>query len=85
MTFSGMTADQFIQWALDPARNVEELFCAELMVEQGLMFWRAKNLPQGTRNYTEEMAQSTKRRELRRFNPAYRPVLRREDVERAGP
>jgi hypothetical protein len=80
-----MTADEFIQWALEPVRNVEELFCAELMVEHGLIHWRGKNIPQESRNYAAEMAQSTKRRELRRFNPAYRPVLRREDVERAAP
>jgi hypothetical protein len=79
-----MNSEEFIAWALDPSRTVEETFTAELLTEYGLMYWMARNIPHGQRNHRSEMDVAAKRREHRRYNPAYVPVLRREDVERAA-
>ena len=71
----------FTSWALDPVRTLEEQFVAERLVEQGLGFWRHQhNLPAPPFNYEKLSAE----RKQRALNPAYRPVLRREDVVRAA-
>jgi len=80
-----MTPEEFITWALDPARTVEEKFTVEVLTEHGLSQWKARNVPLKQRDFCKEMDRAEKRRELRQHNPAYVPQLRREDVERAAP
>ena len=69
----------FVAWALDERLNIEEAFCAELMVEGGLPINDGRPFPTN-----RDMAEEAARRKRRQVNPAHRAKLRREDVEEAA-
>ena len=73
-----MNAEAFIQWALDPARTVEERFTLELIVEQGLSYWDAQH-----QTHTPIDWDARRERERQRsLNPAYQPKFSERDVRR---
>ena len=70
----------FVHWALDPARSLEETYLVECLLGPGLGHWRHQHKIQQPFDWERIQAE----RKQRRLNPAYRPVLVREDVERAA-
>ncbi|MDB6025944.1 MAG: Leucine Rich Repeat [Verrucomicrobiales bacterium] len=73
-------SDDFIAWATNPKLNIEEAFCAEVIVEKAVEIWRHKNKmadPEGWEPKRE-------RHKKRCLNPAHRIKLNPKDVERAA-
>ncbi|MFN7140342.1 MAG: hypothetical protein ACK4UN_13480, partial [Limisphaerales bacterium] len=67
MKTPAMDAEQFVRWALDPSRNLEELYTTELVVEQALGILRARGLEPHIS--IDDMIAQNRRRAL---NPAHR-------------
>jgi len=42
-TVMAATPDEFVSWALGPERTIEEAFCAEILIDQGLVQWKSNN------------------------------------------
>ncbi len=73
-------ADDFIAWATNPKLNIEEAFCAEVIVEKATELWRMQNRmadPEG-------LDLKRERHKKRCLNPAHRIQLNTKDVERAA-
>jgi hypothetical protein len=75
-----MNQDAFIDWALDPARTVEERFTVEILVENVMNFWHIKNKT----GYYEGIEPKIERDRQRYFNPAYVPAYSETDLRRAA-
>src|SRR5438093_10774905 len=75
-----MAANDFIQWALDPARPVEEAYVAECLLGPALGRWRYEHKVSVPFDW-EKISAARKQRKL---NPAYRPTLDPQDVKRAA-
>ena len=73
--------DAFIQWALDPARTVEEQYVVECMVPTAMSWWRHQQKLPPVPTDMEKWQADKKQRKL---NPAYRPTLNPEDVKCAA-
>lgn len=70
-------AEEFKKWTLDRSRTNEELYLAELLIEDGHARWRSiKQCPFVPYDYDAER----KRRKQRALNPAYRPRLDQEKL-----
>jgi hypothetical protein len=70
----------FVAWALDPQRTLEEAFFAEIVVELGVEKWEQKrNIYRRT-----DWDVRHERGRGRRLNPAHRARLKREDVEKTA-
>jgi len=74
-----MKPEDFIGWALDPNRSIEEAYFAELVTEQGYDAWCTKHIKGWYRNWEERAEKHRKRR----LNPAHRVQLEPQEVERA--
>ncbi|MBA4147859.1 MAG: hypothetical protein H0X66_07055 [Verrucomicrobia bacterium] len=74
-----MDVEQFVRWALDSSRTLEELYTTELVVEQAFNFLRARGLDPHI-SLDEIMA----RQRQRNLNPAYKPVFTEENLRRAA-
>jgi hypothetical protein len=73
--------EAFIQWALDPARTIEEQYVVECMLPHAVGWWRhQQKLPALPSDYKENQA----KKKLRKLNPAYRPTLNPEEVKCAA-
>ena len=70
-------AEQFRDWALNPARTNEELFTVELLIAWGRVVWGWKHKKPPPMDWEADR----KHREERRLNPAYRAVLNREHLD----
>ena len=70
-------AEEFRRWVLDPARTSEELCTAEIILESGENMWRAQH-----QQYRNDWDEQQKKRKERAGNPAYRPTIQRESVDR---
>ncbi len=71
----------FVAWACDPARNLEERYSVEQLVEV-LLPDRHKD-PNASWTYNFEAQQL--RRKARQLNPAYQPELIRAEIEQIAP
>ena len=76
-------SDNFITWATDPKLNIEEAFCAELLVDAGVGLWKNKNKIKPT-NWLTHYEEERERKKKRCLNPVHRAQLKRIDVERAA-
>jgi hypothetical protein len=75
-----MDDDDFIRWAFDDARTLEERYATELLVEHALIRWHAKHQ---TGHFTRwELVVERKRQRF--LNPAYQPEYSEENVRRAA-
>jgi len=73
-------ADRFREWALAPERTLEERCTVERLVENTRRTWRkAHGL-----SVAEDIGKLMERGRARKLNPAYEPVVAREDIERAA-
>ncbi|HEX3817259.1 MAG TPA: hypothetical protein VHW03_03105 [Chthoniobacterales bacterium] len=72
----------FVQWTLAPERNVEELFCAQLLVEKALPIWKTRHKVKDPDQYNWQLHHE--RQQARALNPAWRPDLSEIDVMRAA-
>ena len=66
----------FVGWATDPARSGDELFTVELLIER-----MRHSLQWPFRERALDFDEQQKIKKERRFNPAYRPVLARDELE----
>ncbi len=75
-----MDTEAFVRWALDDARNVEERYTTELLVEKGLSLWNAR------RRIFERMDFNAmqERKRQRAQNPAYDPRYTEQALRRAA-
>lgn len=71
--------ENFISWALDDARTVEERYLVELLVEQGVGRWNShhKNYKYDTLDVIME------RKRQRAFNPAYEPSYSEDSLRKS--
>jgi len=76
------TPDEFVSWALGPERTIEEAFCAEILIDQGLVQWKSNNKIDDPDRYNFEVKREYHRR--RRLNPAHRRVWSDVEVTRAA-
>jgi len=75
-----MDSEDFIRWALDDARTVEERYTTELLVEQGVNWWNSRH-----KIYRSlSLEQISERNRQRQLNPAYDPRYTEEDVHKAA-
>ncbi len=74
-----MDAEAFIRWALDDARNVEERYTVELLVEDALRIWNVRHKT----GYHEPWEKKRARNRQRHLNPAYDPRYSPEALSRA--
>lgn len=75
-----MDAEQFVKWALDDARTVEERFATELVLEQGVYRWNAKR-----KIYERDsIEQRMERNRQRALNPAYEPRYTEDAVRKTA-
>ncbi|GAA5483874.1 leucine-rich repeat domain-containing protein [Haloferula sargassicola] len=72
--------DDFLTWATDPSRTVEELFGVELLVEQCMPLWNRKHGVQVSFDW-EAIRLARKNRQL---DPRYKPSLARRRLEQAA-
>ena len=72
--------DDFLTWASDKSRTVEELFGIELLVERCMPYWNRKHGVTVPFNY-EQIRLTEKNRQL---DPRYKPVLTRDRLEHAA-
>ncbi|MFT3782577.1 MAG: hypothetical protein QM790_11235 [Nibricoccus sp.] len=70
-------AEEFAAWVREPSRTNEELFLAELLIEEGHGVWRRITKAPWSRTDFDALAAHRKRRML---NPAYRAKLNREKL-----
>ncbi len=75
-----MDAETFVRWVLDDSRNLEELYTTELVVEQALGTWKARNGIHGIESFEQRM----EKQRQRKLNPAYRPTFTEENLRRAA-
>jgi hypothetical protein len=68
--------DDFRQWVADPARTVDELCAAEVLLELGEGIWKGQHKQYGT----DWDAKARKRKE-RAGNPAYRPTIKKKLID----
>lgn len=74
-----MPPDDFVCWALDPARDVEERYLVELLVEEGVNNWYSRR-----KIYKHEAFEIFRERQReRQLNPAYQPAYSEENVRKA--
>ncbi len=73
-------SDDFLTWATDQSRTVEELFGIELLVEKCMSHWNHKHGVQVPINH-EQIRLTQKNRQL---NPRYKPNLTRDQLEHAA-
>jgi len=71
-------AEEFSVWAKDPRRTNEELYLAELLIEQGHQKWKSVTNAPWSRAYYDAQVAHRKRRFL---NPGYRAKLNKEKLE----
>lgn len=71
-----MAAEQFVKWALDDARTVEERYATELVLEQGVSRWNSRHKIYQHESFEERM----ERKRQRALNPAYDPRYSEESV-----
>lgn len=75
-----MDAEQFVRWALDDSRTVEERYATELVLEQGVSRWNSRH-----KIYEHEsFEQRTERKRQRALNPAYEPRYTEESVRKTA-
>ena len=74
------TPQDFIAWALDPKRTLEEAFFAEVLVDQGVQHWEHKQKIYRPGNWEAQQ----ERGRARRLNPAHRAQLSRPDLDKAA-
>jgi Leucine-rich repeat (LRR) protein len=72
----------FVQWALAPERNVEELFCVQLLLEKALPTWKRNHKIENPNEFNWQLRHE--RHEARALNPAWRPDFSEIDVMRAA-
>src|SRR5437867_1534439 len=72
--------DDFVAWALSPARTLDEAYCAERLVEQGRLFWPSSS----PRRRPKLAQQEQERKRKRRLNPAHRVELEEGEVRCAA-
>ncbi|MEO7934302.1 MAG: hypothetical protein ABIT76_14200 [Chthoniobacterales bacterium] len=71
-------ADEFCAWVLHPSRTNDELYTAELILEWGRVVWGWKHKnPEVT-----DWELDRKKRSARRLNPAYRPKIDRDLLDK---
>jgi hypothetical protein len=70
----------FINWALDPARTVEERYTVEELVEVGVGRWNAQRKIYEQESWDDRMA----RQRERKLNPAYQPAYDRRQLEQTA-
>ncbi|MFT3867555.1 MAG: hypothetical protein QM715_03550 [Nibricoccus sp.] len=70
-------AEEFSTWAIDPRRTNEELYLAELLIEEGHSVWKRLTKAPWSRDDYDAMVTHRKRRLL---NPGYRPKLNRDKL-----
>lgn len=75
-----MHSEDFVCWALDEARTVEERYTTELLVEQGVRWWNSRHKIYKNRSLDETM--ELKRQ--RALNPAYQPRYSEESVRKTA-
>ncbi|HEY5298092.1 MAG TPA: hypothetical protein VIK59_09200 [Verrucomicrobiae bacterium] len=75
-----MDTESFIHWALDDARNVEERYTVELLLEAGIARWNSKYHVHDFPSLEERMEKNRRRA----LNPAYEPDYSERDVRRAA-
>ena len=75
-----MNPEAFIDWALDPARTLEERYSTELLVEFGVMVWN------GQRQIFEHESPEARmaRNRERKLNPAYEPRFSEESLAKTA-
>lgn len=74
-----MEVEACIAWTLDPARNLEERYTLELLVERRVGFWNARHKVHVPYSLDESMARSRERK----LNPAYDPHYTEENLRKA--
>ena len=72
--------EEFIAWALDPARSNDEKYTVELIVEAGMAIWHAQH---NTGVYEDVEAREERNRQ-RKLNPAYLADYSKEDLLRTA-
>lgn len=75
-----MDTEAFVSWALEDARNLEERFAVETLVESQLEMWHHQHQT-GRRRSWEECEE---RRRQQTLNPAYQPSYTETDLRRAA-
>ena len=75
-----MTSEDFIHWALDPARTVEERYTTELLVEMGVGWWNSRHKIYDHINIDAQI----ERKRQRALNPAYDPRYSEEAVRKTA-
>ena len=76
----------FVTWALDPARTIEEAYFIERLVEVGVKLWEGKH-PDPTRrveSFDIRYRRERRLKERRRLNPAHRVRPRPAEVEQTA-
>lgn len=68
--------DEFVKWATSPERTLEEAYCAERLVEQGLESWRLRHAPKNRISFDVQQATANRRR----LNPAHRVRISEKDA-----
>ena len=75
-----MDSEDFIRWALDTARTLEERYTTELLVEQGVSWWNSRR-----KIYIHEDYETRHERQRQRaLNPAYEPRYSEESLRKAA-
>ena len=70
------TTDNFLAWVSDPQRSSDQLFTVECLIERSRS---RQDWP--FRDRAEPFDELLEKLKARKFNPAYRPVLERDEVE----
>jgi len=75
-----MDSEDFIRWALDDARTVEERYTTELLVEQGVNWWNSRHKIYKGRSIDETIELNRQRA----LNPAYEPRYSEDSVRKTA-
>lgn len=74
-----MDSGDFLAWAFDTSRTVEERLTVEMLVEDNVLVWHLKHQTGRDRSWQEQ----GERKRQRYLNPGYEPSYLAEDLERA--
>lgn len=75
-----MDPEEFVRWALDDARTLEERYTTELIVDDCVQTWRYRH-----KIYTQDPIDARLERERQRaLNPAYQPTYSEESIRRTA-
>jgi hypothetical protein len=75
-------ADEFVAWTMTTERTLDEAFLAEILIEEGLSRWKAREKIDDPMRYNWQAKREHYRR--RRLNPAHRRIWSEIDVKRAA-